>query len=318
MIHSEMYKIALIIPYFGEFPVWMDLFFSSCRWNHNISSNITIDWFFITDNLDNEFIRKECPYLHFINVDFEEYCRSVSDKLDIEFTPSKAYKLCDLKPFYGIIHKDLLEDYTHWGYGDIDLCYGDLSLLIDEERLSRFDLLTTHADRVAGHLTIIRKESKYTRMCFQIDNYKSKLMQGNLGLDEHDFTNLVRSSMAYWEYVYRRFLKKTFRKVGLCMYDFMRIPNWIHNLFSKSYMREYYTSLLPNNGEVWYLDLKEHKIYNPQNKEIPYLHFLFFKKTPYCDTPNYWKPGFYQLRGSIPTSGYILFSNEKIAYKEHL
>lgn len=27
MIHSEMYKIALIIPYFGEFPVWMDLFF---------------------------------------------------------------------------------------------------------------------------------------------------------------------------------------------------------------------------------------------------------------------------------------------------
>lgn len=306
------------MPYFGKFPIWMNLFFYSCRYNHNISNNITIDWFFITDNRDNEDVRKDCPYLHFINMDFTEYCQSISDKLCMDFNPDKAYKLCDLKPFYGAIYKELLKDYTHWGYGDIDLCYGNLSLLINENRLKRYDLLTTHADRMAGHLTIIKKESEYTDICFRIKDYKKKLMQKNMGLDEHDFTNLVRPSMAYYEYIYRRFLKKLFRKLGLCMYDFMKFPNWIHNLYSKSYIKEYYTSVLPKNGERWYLDLKEHKIYNPQNKEIPYLHFLFFKKTPYCDTPNYWKTGFYQLGRNIPNKGYVIFDNKRIIYKECL
>lgn len=313
-----MYKIAIIIPYFGEFPIWMNLFLYSCTRNHNISDNITIDWFFITDIQNSRTIKNNYPYIHIINKSFNEYCDYISSILKFDFHPAKPYKLCDLKPFYGIVHKDLIKNYTHWGFGDIDLCYGDLSILINEKRLNKYDLLTTHADRIAGHLTIIKKSSAYQNFCFNIKDYDIKLKDRNLGLDEHDFTNLVRPSMLYLEYFYRHFLKRFFRKCVLCMYDFMKFPNMIHNLYSKSYIKEFYTSPAPKMGEKWFLDIEKNKIYNPSNKEIPYLHFLFFKKTPFWNTPNYWKPGFYQIGNDIPDKGFIFFDNEKICYKESL
>ena len=53
----------------------------------------------------------------------------MSDTLGINFTQKhKAYKLCGCKPFYGVIHKEELRGYDYWGFGDIDLIYGDLSL----------------------------------------------------------------------------------------------------------------------------------------------------------------------------------------------
>lgn len=128
--YKKMYKVAIIIPYFGEFPVWMDLFLASCYWNNRISNNILVDWFIITDNAISF---KVYPNTYFIQKTYQEYCEQVSKMLAIDFHPSSPYKLCDLKPFYGFIHKKDLNDYTHWGFGDLDLCYGDLSMLINEK-----------------------------------------------------------------------------------------------------------------------------------------------------------------------------------------
>lgn len=44
-----MYKIAIIIPYFGKFPEWIDLFLYSCSLNNKITNNIVIDWLIFTD-----------------------------------------------------------------------------------------------------------------------------------------------------------------------------------------------------------------------------------------------------------------------------
>lgn len=44
MIHSEMYKIALIIPYFGEFPVWMDLLEA---WLLSVKGKYSNEWIYI-------------------------------------------------------------------------------------------------------------------------------------------------------------------------------------------------------------------------------------------------------------------------------
>lgn len=168
-------------------------------------------------------------------------------------------------------------------------------------------------------MTVIRRSSSFSELCFDIAGYRTKLESEKIfGLDEHDYTNLVYPLMAYFEYFYRHFLKRAFKRKGWCIYDFMRLPNIIHNLYSESCIKEYYTSPLPKNGEFWYLDLEKHKIYNPKREELPYLHFLFFKRTPFGETPDYWKPGFYQIGKEIPSKGYIIFDNEKVLYKECL
>ena len=119
-----MNKIALIIPYFTAYPpIWLNLNFYSC------SKQSNIDFIYFTDC--DEIINMASKYPNIIchKVSFEEYCDNVSKRLEVDFHPEHAYKLCDLKPFYGLIHEDDLQYYDWWGFGDLDLIYGDLSIL---------------------------------------------------------------------------------------------------------------------------------------------------------------------------------------------
>ena len=114
-------RIAIFIPYFGNWPYWIDLYMHSCKKNKDV------DFYFFTDcgipsgfsGIDN---------LHFASVTFFDYCQLVSDRLGIDFHPQDSYKLCDLKPFYGHIHEGILEkgNYSFWGFGDVDLVWGDI------------------------------------------------------------------------------------------------------------------------------------------------------------------------------------------------
>lgn len=40
---NKMNKIAILIPYFGKWLEWINLYFYSCSWNNDI------DWYFFTD-----------------------------------------------------------------------------------------------------------------------------------------------------------------------------------------------------------------------------------------------------------------------------
>ena len=57
------YKIAIIIPYFGKFPKWIDLFLYSCSRNAKLSEGIEVDWLIFTDCVLPERIY---PNTHFI------------------------------------------------------------------------------------------------------------------------------------------------------------------------------------------------------------------------------------------------------------
>ena len=292
----------MLFPYFGKFPGWFDLYLYSC------SKNTDIDFIFYTDCEVDMYIPKNVKFHH---ISFEEFCTKVSSILNIEFKPQSPYKICDLRPFFCDIFKDDLIEYDFWGYGDIDLIYGDLSNLI--KKTAKYDLVTTHADRVAGHFTLIRKTSKYSNLCYRITSWRERLVEEYVyGLDEHDFTSLV--------YPFTRYIWSAYRRVGkylgIIYYNFFRIPNLFFNAFSAHYLQEYYTSVLPKDGENWCYDMEAGKIYNPKRIELPYLHFLFFKKTPFYDAKTYWGKDFWQV-GNIDfyhTKGIIQFSNEKVVY----
>jgi hypothetical protein len=39
---------------------------------------------------------------------------------------SNPYKLCDYKPLYARIFSELVAPYDYWGWGDLDVLYGDI------------------------------------------------------------------------------------------------------------------------------------------------------------------------------------------------
>lgn len=143
-----MQKTAIIIPYYGKWPEWMDLYLYSC------SKNPQLDFLIITDI---ETPHKVYSNTHFIYMTFEECCNRISQTLHVKFRPNDPYSFCACKPFYGIVFEHELVEYDWWGFGDIDLVYGDTSLLVNEKNLNKYDFITAHSDRFAGHFTIMRK-----------------------------------------------------------------------------------------------------------------------------------------------------------------
>lgn len=293
-------KIAIIIPYFGKFPDWIDLYLFSC------SKNSFIDFWFFTDC---DIPHKVYKNTFFKKITFKEYCEWVSHALGITFAPENPYKLCDLKVFYGIIHENLLKEYDFWGFGDLDLMYGDLSLVVNKNTLGRYNIITTHADRVAGHFTIIKRESKYSAFCLKIKNWKDRLEDKFVfGLDEHDFTALI--------YPIHKWVWRLHRLTSIHHYKLFAFFNAITRLFSDISIKEYNTSPLPKSGETWVYNIKLNKIIAPNKSEIPYLHFLFFKKTPFWDNENYWKDGYYQISDEFESNkGTIIVNNKSISFE---
>mmetsp|Transcript_11465 Transcript_11465/g.31687 ORF Transcript_11465/g.31687 Transcript_11465/m.31687 type:complete len:918 (-) Transcript_11465:2633-5386(-) len=52
------------------------------------------------------------------------------------------YMLVEFKPSYGAIFEDLLEDYSHWAYSDLDIVFGDLGRHIEESEWTDYDIVT--------------------------------------------------------------------------------------------------------------------------------------------------------------------------------
>ena len=176
-------SIAIIIPYFGRWPEWIELYFYSCNQNRSI------DWFFFTDC---DIPKTSFKNLHFESISFEAYCKNVSIILGINFKPKSPYKLCGLKPFYGHIHKEILSNYDFWGFGDLDTVWGDIKSFYTPEMLTKYDVFSTHADRISGHFTIIRNTPAYTELGFKITNWQAKLESQNaIPLDEQDYSWLL-------------------------------------------------------------------------------------------------------------------------------
>lgn len=175
-------SICVVIPYFGQWPFWINFFIESCRFNP------TVNWLIYTDCglVDN------CPdNVSIKSIAYSDYCQTISLKLGIAFSPSKPYKLCDIRPAYGFIHQDELANYDFWGYGDIDLIYGDIRQFLTNERLANHDVFSNHSTRTSGHLCLLRNLPDL-RISFQkIPRWQQKFStQHHLAIDEKDFSRL--------------------------------------------------------------------------------------------------------------------------------
>jgi len=276
-------KVAIITPYFGKWPEWIDLHFFSCGQNN------TIDFIFFTDC---QLPEKRYPNVRFYPMSFDDYCMFVSERLNIDFKPVKAYKLCDLKVFYGYIHQDLLVDYDFWGFGDVDLIWGRISKFYTDDLLGKYNVFSTHADRLSGHLSLFRNNEKYRNLCMTIQNWKSKLANPEyVGMDEVELSQIIYPESKYIIKVYSKIIRKLFnwRDAWVIYYHIMP---WINSLVMFKYRKLYFveqhtTPILYPDGltfkhdsATWHYD--KYSILNAKTmEEYIYVHFMIYKKNSF-------------------------------------
>lgn len=140
-------SIVVLIPYFGRWPEWIELFVECCRWNPSVRWRIFSD---------REPPANRAENVEHVRLSFAAYKALARERLGIAFDPADPYKLCDLRPALGEIHAREIAEHDFWGYGDLDVVYGDLRRFYGDELLAAHDVLSTHPDRISGHFALFR------------------------------------------------------------------------------------------------------------------------------------------------------------------
>ena len=152
-----MKSIVLIFPYFGTLPVQYKM------WRESALRNPTIDFMFFTD-ADVEPAKNIIVH----KMKFNDFRNIAQKAFNFPIVLDRPYKLCEYKQAYGYILQDYITDYDFWGFGDLDLVYGDLRSFFTEKVLAHKFLLGW------GHLSLLHNdEDTNTYFMKQVDGYQN-------------------------------------------------------------------------------------------------------------------------------------------------
>jgi hypothetical protein len=91
---------------------------------------------------------------------------------------------------FGALHEEEFSGYDFYGWCDTDLLLGDIRSFYTDDVLARFEVLSTHADRISGHFALFRNTPRNRTMYRKMYRWQERLLQPEfVGLDEHGVTN---------------------------------------------------------------------------------------------------------------------------------
>lgn len=185
-----MDKIIILIPYFGSWPNYIQIYNETCKYNSLIKIC------FITDLAPFENASKN---ICFFQLSFLQLKEKIENIFKITIPNHKPYKMCDFRPAYAVIFNDLIKDYDFWGYGDIDLIYGNLSKFLTKEVLQNNDIIAFRPDHLHGPFTLYKnsefinnlfKKSENYIEIFKDNKYRSFDEFGTINFIMHSYNNI--------------------------------------------------------------------------------------------------------------------------------
>ncbi len=272
-----MKSILIIIDYFGKWPEWMPIFLASCE------ANPTVNWLIHTDCSIPE---KHPENVSFSAISLSDYYRRVSRILGINFNPPNTYKLCDLEPFYGILYSKEIKRFDYYGYGDIDVVYGNIRHFYTDEVL-RHNVVSTHDYFVSGHLALF-KNIRRTRKAFRLlPKWKERLEDPNyVSLNEFGLTEIFKRPE-----IVSRETRNRMPLMSVCFELWFDLTRLRHALcWRNNYLVEQYTTPFihitwhdgtMNHPDTWYWQNGRLTNGKDGDREFIYLHFMNFKYPRY-------------------------------------
>lgn len=137
-----MKRIIYIFPHFGKLPPQYKM------WRASALRNLDVDFLFFTDckvePAGNIVVHK---------MTFESFRQMVQKAFDFSLTLDRPYKICDFRPAFAYIFPEYVKGYDFWGWGDLDVVYGDIRHFITEDVLSRYKMISGW-----GHMTLYHND----------------------------------------------------------------------------------------------------------------------------------------------------------------
>ncbi len=270
-----MKSVCIFVAYFGPTPGWMAMFLESCR------CNPTISWFLHTDLDKPVFAPANVTY---IQSSFTDYCSYVSSKLGIRFRPEDPYSLCNVRPMTGHLHRDIVSGFDYFGWGDIDVIYGNIRNVYDDTVLSH-NVISAGPFICTGHLFLVKTEDWLISAYNYLTGWKTILEE--------------RKRVSWWDSLDEARLTALFSPVESTRLDLARRYNTFapnSTFFSRNYFEEQWaTPFTPGpwiggqefHPEVWYWENGRLTNENDGTREFLYLHLMNFKAKRFINTSLY-------------------------------
>jgi len=264
-------SIIIFIPYFGKWPEWIELFF------HSLELNSSVDFHFFTD-CDNSVFSS--PNLFFHDMSFESYVAKAEEKIGVSINILNAYKICDLRPMFGIIHSEIIENYDFYGWCDIDLLFGDIRSFYSCELLHKYEVFSTHSDRISGHFALFKNTNANKKKYLNIYDWKAVLKDPKfVGIDEIGITKAYtmtifdkineKFNFSFNNFITRHFKNKRLKKLYLVeQFTTPFTPiKWIDD------------SINSDQPSVWYYQQGNVTNNRDLDRNFIYIHFMNFKSS---------------------------------------
>lgn len=172
-------KSVFIIPYFGKFPNYFELFLNSCaKSNH-------FDFIIYTDNKDEYHFPKNVKK---VEMTLQDMKAKMESKIKKSVHLSSAYKLCDYKPMYGMIFEEEIQKYSYWGYCDIDLIFGDLDSIL-------IPIIKENYDKIfdLGHCSLIKNTTENNRLFLKAKNIDTILSNKDIYIFDEQYNHSINN-----------------------------------------------------------------------------------------------------------------------------
>ncbi|WP_459524172.1 DUF6625 family protein [Leuconostoc lactis] len=144
----------LIMPYYGKFPNYFQL------WLESIKKNPELELLLVTDaNLDN--YNMDAPNIHIMTKSIDQLKQMIEMVTGSKINLNKGYKIKDYFPLYGEIFSEYITDgsYDWWGSIDADVILGNVNSFLRDEDLSSVDRIFGN-----GHFSLYRNTKKMNRL----------------------------------------------------------------------------------------------------------------------------------------------------------
>ena len=243
-----MKKILFIIPYFGNFRSDISFFLKS------VEKNPTIDFIVFT----NQQILHKPKNLRVINCELSYLEQLAKENIWEGCVLTKAYKICDYRPAYGLMFNKYIEGYDFWGHCDTDMIFGDIRSYYPDERLEKYD---RHGKN--GPFTLYKNNTFVNNLFKEAGNITEIFTnQKPFGFDEWGGQ---KGTTIFWEKVYPNNIDQENNHDNLQPYHYSFISTWVVRTTPK--MKNLCFSY--ENGKLYRIGLLNNKIVK---EESLYVH----------------------------------------------
>lgn len=144
-------KAAVFVPWWGPAPGWESQFIERAQHSKSLRLILVGDAAGFAPEFDVDRIPIETE-------EFEELARKVSGvnirKRDPKYP--RGQSLCELRPLLADMFPEALADLSWWGYGDMDVVWGDWDSFLTDGLLEQFDIITSNAKTINGPFCLFR------------------------------------------------------------------------------------------------------------------------------------------------------------------